>query len=269
MRDLVKQLMPPLLIKAIQPASPPMFSSYDAASAACQNDAYEGADLVKIVIEKNIAFRKTIQSSPVLDLSALRTLIGVGLANTQEKLNVLDFGGGGGYHYALAKIALGNNRILRWNVVETSAMSREAQRIADMDLKFFDNIRDAKNNLGLVDLVFTSGALQYCPKPLEVLKELTELGAKYVFITRTPFNDSDKNLISIQVSKLSENGPGPLPLGFRDKSVSYPITFASRREAERILNEKYEIRFLTREDKGTFRAGKNMFDMSGYFCELK
>jgi putative methyltransferase (TIGR04325 family) len=269
MKDLVKQLIPPLLIKAFKPAPPPMFSSYDAASVACRNEAYEGVDLVKVIIEKNVAFKKKIQSDHILDLSALRTLIGVGLANTQEKLNVLDFGGGGGYHYTLAKIALGKSRSLKWNVVETSAMAREAQRIADTDLKFFDNISDAKNNLGLVDLIFTSSALQYCPNPLEFLNELTEVGAKYIFITRTPFNDSDKSLISIQVSKLSENGPGPLPLGVGDKSVSYPITFVSKQEVEKILNQKYEIRFLTKEDKGTFRAGKNTFDMWGYFCELK
>jgi putative methyltransferase (TIGR04325 family) len=148
-------------------------------------------------------------------------------------------------------------------------MAEAAQRIADAHLKFFDNIDDAKNNLGSVDLVLTSGALQYCPHPLRFLRELTEVGAKDIFITRTPFNDSERCLISIQVSKLSENGPGPLPLGFDDKEISYPITFASRYEVEKILNEKYEIKFSINEDKGTFSAGNKKFDMHGYFCTLR
>jgi putative methyltransferase (TIGR04325 family) len=232
-------------------------------------NAYEGEDIVKVVIEKNITYQQKIQKNPIFDLGTLRTLIGLGIANTKDNLNVLDFGGGGGYHYTIAKAALGNGNNLKWNVVETTAMTKEAQRIADGHLKFFDNINDAKNDLGSVDLVFTSSALQYCPNPLKFLKELTEVGAKYIFITRTPFIDSDKSLFSIQVSNLSDNGPGPLPLGFDDRKVSYPITFASKYEVEKILSEKYEIRFLIAEDKGTFSAGNNKFDMSGYFCALK
>jgi putative methyltransferase (TIGR04325 family) len=267
MKDFVKQLIPPLLPKILK-RRPPIFRSYNDASAACQNAGYEGTELIRVVVEKNAIFRQKIQSNPVLDLGDLRTLI-VGLTGTQDSLRVLDFGGGCGYHYVLARAAFGNSINLRWNVVETSAMVKAAQHLADAGLQFFDHIDDAKNNLGQVDLVFTSGALQYCPDPLEFLKKLTQVGAKYIFITRTPLNDSEKNIISIQVSRLWENGPGPLPSGFEDKNVYYPITFASRREVEKILAETYEIRFSINEEKGTFNAGEQSFDMYGYFCERK
>jgi putative methyltransferase (TIGR04325 family) len=270
LRDLLKQLVPPLLLKVLKSSRhQPIFSSYDEALAACGKDGYEGEDIVRAVVEKNVNYRKTIQSNRNLDLASLRTLIGLGLANSKEELSVLDFGGGGGYHYTLAKAALGNIGHLKWNVVETTAMAKEAERIADGDLKFFDNITDAKNDLGAVDLVLTSSALQYCPSPLALLRELTAIGAKYIFITRTPFSDSKESLVSIQVSKLSHNGPGPLPSGFDDRDVSYPITFASKYEVEKILAERYEIRFVINEDKGTFSAGKKTFDLSGYFCVLK
>ena len=272
MKDFVKQLISPLLPRSLKPAAapaPPIFNSYGDAYVVCQKSAYEGEDIVKVVIEKNIAYKKQIQSNPTFDLGSLRTLIGLGIANTKDSLHVLDFGGGGGYHYTIARVALGNGKSLKWNVIETPAMVKEAQRITDGNLKFFDNITDAKSDLGSVDLVFTSSALQYCPNPLKCLKELTEVGAKYLFITRTPFGDSDKSLISIQESNLSDNGPGPLPLGFADRTVSYPITFANKHEAEEILNEKYEIRFSIVEDKGSFRAGNSKFDKFGYFCSLR
>jgi putative methyltransferase (TIGR04325 family) len=271
MKELVRQLVPPIIIKTLKTASAHgNFASYDEATRACQSDAYEDETIVKVVVEKNRIFRQTLQGSPIFDLGALRTLIAVGLADTQGTLRVLDFGGGGGYHYALAKAVFRNSRSVKWNVVETSAMAKEAQKhLADADLQFFDNINDAKNNLGTIDLIFSSGALQYCPNPLRFWRELTELGATNIFITRTPLNDSEKSFISVQVSKLSENGPGPLPPGFEDRNVSYPIIFASKHEVEKILRERYEVRFSIKEDKGAFSAGKNEIDMHGYFLTLK
>jgi putative methyltransferase (TIGR04325 family) len=268
MKDLVKQLVPPLLLKSLKRA-PPLFSSFDEAYKACPNGAYENESIVKVVVEKNRIFRQTIRASPIFNLGDLRTLIAVGLANTQGTLKVLDFGGGaGGYHYTIAKAFLGNGSKLKWNIVETPAMVKEGKLIADVELNFFDNISDAKNDLGAVDLVLSSGALQYCPNPLGFLSELAEVGAKNIFVTRIPLSESDKSLISIQVSKLSENGPGPLPAGLDEKSVSYPITFASRHEVEKILRERYEIVFSIKEDTGTYSAGKKRIDLYGYFCRL-
>jgi putative methyltransferase (TIGR04325 family) len=273
-KEFIKQLVPPVILNLLKTASAPrIFSSYDEAKSACGNDAFEDESLVRVVIEKSRIFRQTIHSShtfPILDLGALRTLIALGLTESQGTLRVLDFGGGAGYHYTLAKAVLGSSKSLKWSVVETSVMAKEAQLLTDRgNLEFFDNIDDAKNNLGTVDLVFTSGALQYCPDPLKYLRELTNVGATNIFITRTPFNDSENSLISIQVSKLRENGPGPLPVEFEDRNVSYPITFASKHMVERILSEKYAIRFSVNEDKGTFSAKKTKVDMYGYFCVLK
>jgi putative methyltransferase (TIGR04325 family) len=269
MRDFIKQLVPPLILKRLKRATP-IFASYDAAQRACQSGAYENESIVKVVVEKNRIFRQTIHASPTFNLGDLRTLIALGLVNAQGTLKVLDFGGGAGaYHYAIAKAVLGNRRNLKWNVVETPAMVKEGQLIGDVDLKFFDNINDAKNDLGAVDLILSSGALQYCQNPLRFLKELTEVGAENIFVTRIPLSESDKSVISIQVSKLSENGPGPLPAGVDDRNVSYPITFSSRHAVEKVLRERYEIVFSINEDKDTFRAGKDKIDLYGYFCKLK
>jgi len=158
---------------------------------------------------------------------------------------------------------------LKWHVVETTSMAKEAQRIANKNLKFYNNIAEATKDFEVTDLVFTSSTLQYCPNPLLALKALTELNANYLFITRTPFTESIDSLVTIQTSNLSANGPGPLPKGFSDRKIRYPITYASRVAIENILNEKYEIQFMTEEGSGSFGFSNEKISMNGYFCVRK
>lgn len=145
-------------------------------------------------------------------------------------------------------------------------MVREAQLLANKHLKFFDNLTHAANALETIDLLFTSSALQYCPKPLDYLRKLVDIDAKYLFITRTPFNDVDQEIIEVQQSYLSQNGPGPLPLGFNDQLINYPITYVSRQSVENILQEKYVILFKTRERDEVFSTQHCTINTDGYFC---
>ena len=221
------------------------------------------------MVDKNLRLFSDISSNPVFGLEAFRTLAAIGLSAQGSNLNVIDFGGGAGYHYKLAKIAFGSERTIKWHVVETPEMISEALRIKEVDLRFYDDIGDAKNDFMKVDLVFSSSALQYCPDPLYYLKELVKINAKYLFITRTPFVDSTENIISIQKSNLSSNGPGPLPEGVKDKCVFYPITYVSRSAVEDILSQNYEIKFMTDEGSGVFNIKGSTINMNGYFCMRK
>ena len=166
MKSLLKSLIPPLLLKVIKRPPPPQYKTYGEAAVDCQDNNYQNADLVKVVFEKNINFKKHIEKNAVFDLGALRTLIALGLSKEGTSLNVIDFGGSCGYHFTIAQTALGKGTTLKWNVVETTAMVKEAQSISNNNLKFFDSITEAEKDLGLVDLIFTSGVLQYCPDPL-------------------------------------------------------------------------------------------------------
>jgi putative methyltransferase (TIGR04325 family) len=272
MKALIKQLIPPLLLKVFkQSITPPhpAYKTYEEALKHCPKEAYEDTDIVKVVVEKNIIYQQNLQRDTVFDLGTLRTLIALGLSKTSNSLNVIDFGGGGGYHYTIASNAFGDKDSLKWNVVETTAMANEAKRIANNNLKFFDNIADATKDLGLVDLVFTSGALQCCPQPLFFLKELINVKAKYLFITRTSFTDSSEQVANIQKSYLSTNGPGPLPAGFKDKAVYYPNVFVCKQQIEEMLSEHYHIQFKIIEDKAAYRVGNKEIDMYGYFCIRK
>ena len=265
MKSILKQLIPPLLLKVIKRPRR-QYKTYAEAAEDCQDNGYQNDDIIKVVFEKNINFKKHIESNAVFDVKTLRTLIALGLSKEGASLNVIDFGGSCGYHFTIAQTALGKGTALKWNVVETTAMVKEAQRISDNNLKFFDNITEAKEDLGSVDLIFTSAALQYCPNPLAALKQLTEMNAKHLFITRTGFSETDNDIFSTQVSYLSTNGPGPLPIGYK---ITYPVAFASKSAVENILREKYDIRFTTIEDKSIYKVADKEIDMYGYFCARK
>lgn len=270
MKALIEQLTPPLLLQLFKHfTAPPAYKTYEEALKHCPKEAYEDEDIVKVVVEKNIIYQQKLQTDSVFDLGTLRILIALGLSQKGSSLNVIDFGGGGGHHYTVASYAFGEKDSLKWNVVETTAMANEAKRIANNNLKFFDNIADAIKDLGLVDLVFTSGTLHCCSKPLFFLKELINIKAKYLFITRTSFSDSSEQVASVQKSYLSTNGPGPLPAGFHDKAVYYPNVFVPKQEVEKLLSEYYQIQFTIIEDKAAYRVGSKEMDMIGYFCIRK
>lgn len=272
MRAHLKQITPPLLwemVRRMTMTPPPVCATYEKAAGQCRKSGYEDDVLVRAVVEKNLVFRKKIRDRPVFDLTALRTLIALGLSRTRRDLKVIDFGGGAGYHYEMARIALGQSAAICWNVVETTAMAKAARGLEEQGLKFFDSIEEAARDLGSVDLVLASSSLQYCPDPELFLQRLIDVGASHLFITRTPFSESLENVISVQRSRLSANGPGPLPADLTDVEISYPITYLSSAKVEQALSSKYELRFKVEEERGAFRAGSQSFNMWGYFCVLR
>ena len=88
------------------------FNSYSEALDACQKISQKGYlndELVKVVIQKNINLRSALNTNPKLDLLSLRILTALGLCRSGDTLNVLDFGGGGGAHHAIASKAYGDS----------------------------------------------------------------------------------------------------------------------------------------------------------------
>ncbi len=247
-----------------------IYNTYNEALALCNGVGYSMQELTDVVVKKNIAMKQVINQDCFLSSDATRTLLSIGFAMNSNSVRILDFGGGGGYHYTLARLALGEKCKIQWNIVETQSMCESGAGIADLNLKFFNQISSAKLDLGNVDLVLTSSALQYCPDPLAYLSELLEVSAKYIYITRTPFFSGEKTLISIQGSMLSHNGPGPLPDGYVDQEILYPISFVPLKEVEALIQEKYTIRFKVLEEPANlFIEGQPVNAYYGFFCELK
>jgi len=246
-----------------------IFDSYLEAELACRVNAYKDLDFARLIIEKNILFNKTIQLNNNYDLEMMRTIIPFGSIESSISLTVLDFGGGGGYHASIAKSALKNGKDIFWNIVETPAIVSMAENYAIKYCSFYRSIEKAKEAVSKVDLVFTSSSLQYCSDPLDYLQKLIAIQAPYFYITRTPFLQNDNKIITVQSSKLSSNGPGPLPPQYKDTLVEYPIVYVSQFEVERLLKEKYHIKFRIDEGPGSFSFRNEKISMVGFFCELK
>ena len=241
-----------------------LFGTYQEAFDACDK-GYENNDLVEMVFAKTLNYSRSIKTglSQGIDLSSLKHLVGLLKSIKNNQLKVIDFGGACGANYFLLKAFLGDNISLQWHVVETPAMVEKSRSLEDGCLKFFINIDDAVKDLEDLDLVFASGSLPYCPNPYETLEKLVACGAKNLFITQTALHSGDKDIVTIQKSRIIANGPGPAPRGLKDGYIEYPLTFCSKAKIENILKTNYEIDVTLVENE----SGKQAFIRTHPFLE--
>ena len=111
----------------------------------------------------------------------------------------------------------------------------------EVGLDAFDSIGRAVEHLGGVDLIHTSGTIQYTPDPLKFLDTLLALDAPVFFLARLPLWRGEQ-LVTIQESQLSSNGLGPLPPGIADALIRYPDTLVNLDELMRRISGRYELR---------------------------
>jgi putative methyltransferase (TIGR04325 family) len=227
-------------------------------------NGYEDEVLTKVVVAKGRQFAEKIASTKELDLTSLRTFIGLAASLNKKKLSVIDFGGAAGTHYFIAKTVLSDIE-LDWRVVETPAMVTEAKRqgLESDELRFFDEL-DAASDKGSVDLVFASGSVHYTPKPYEFLAALASIDASVLMVTRTPVTDSP--CVILQNSTLSANGVGEIPkeIGVTDKTLSYPVTMMDKSKVESILSDFGKVSLKIVEDRSAYISDKGSYDMWGY-----
>jgi putative methyltransferase (TIGR04325 family) len=116
------------------------------------------------------------------------------------QLNVLDFGGALGSFYFQHKSFFARVvKKLRWSVIEQAHFVECGRNeFESNELKFYSDIKTCIQNES-VDIVFISSVLQYIDNPRDILNQLSNINADYILIDRTPFIESDKDALSIQV----------------------------------------------------------------------
>jgi putative methyltransferase (TIGR04325 family) len=266
----LKEFAPPIAVKLLKRVleRPRRFDSFEAALKASDR-GYQGDEITRVIFEKTVRFRDGLRKPLVLDSSALRVIMGLALAVRDNELNVIDFGGACGTHYFLARMAFEDRVRLRWHVVETPEMVRRARNLEDGNLRFFDNLPEAKADIGKADLVLSSYALEYVPQPYDTLESLIECGATNVLLTRIGLTTESSPIIFVQKSRLSSNGPGPMPLGIRDEVVHYPGTISQKDRFEAILSRDYSIGVQLIEGEGAYDALSPSIGMYSYFATRK
>jgi len=173
-----------------------------------KTNIYNSSEIALIVTQKNLLYKENIKNNVFLELESYRLLAAVGFAITENNgrpITVVDFGGGGGNHYFVAK-KIFNDAILKWIIVETDEMVQANKLNTDNILEFVSEISSISKNTK-VDLVFTSSALQYTDNPHKIVNDLSLLDPQIIFITKTAFSTDNESKIKTEYSKLSGNGP--------------------------------------------------------------
>jgi putative methyltransferase (TIGR04325 family) len=195
------------------------FPDYATALAAC-GSGYDDVELARVRAYKSAQYVQKLDSTLWPEQIA-NTALAAGIATSRVQsrpLRVLDFGGGTGIHFFAASKVLAEPP--KWAIVETLAT---AQVTSAAGIPAFDTIEAAVGHLGGVDLVHTSGAIQYTPNPLGIVDALVSIEAPVFFMARLPIWRGPPQ-ITIQESLLSQNGLGPLPPGTPDVTIRYPLT---------------------------------------------
>jgi len=233
-----------------------IYPDYQAARAAC-GQGYDDADIAKVIAFKTAYFAAKIQKS-LWPEHAANTIFAVGIAAgdlSARPLHVLDFGGGCGFHYLAAKAAFKTS--LRWAVVETRAMAKQARATAKGRFEIYEDIKTAAAALGRVDLIHASSAIQYVPDPLATLDALIALRAPYMMLARFPVWSKDP-FVGVQESSLKDNGIGPMPPEIADRPIRYPITIKNINVVMSRFERDYEMIVSLPSPSGEYKVDGNI-----------
>ena len=257
-----RDFIPPVIVRAARSLRgrprPKRYDSYEAALAECSDRGYENRDIIEVVYRKTMRYRDNIESGahPVRPSSAdAYSLFSLLSSISNGKIKVLDFGGACGSHYFAARAFLPASCKLKWVVVETPAMAAMASALATQELSFSSDPGAAAASLQNVDLLLTSGALQFVSCPEKVLKQLVSIGATRILFSRLGLTEGTGDVITVHESWLSANGPGPMPEGIQDRKVRYPITFMRKSRFDQILRERYEPVVTFDDPSGVIAVG--------------
>jgi putative methyltransferase (TIGR04325 family) len=120
-------------------------------------------------------------------------------------------------------------------------MAARAAKLANGRFDVFTTIDEASAALGQIDLIHASSAIQYVSNPLETLKSLATLRARFFALLRFPVWNSPQ-VVGLQKSRLSDNGIGRMPPHIADRQIAYPVTFVNFDEIVRTLSDyDYEV----------------------------
>jgi len=287
--SILKQILPPVIVKIVknnlsEANCSGTYDSYQEAALACTGFGYEQEDLISVILEKTKRYKISLDTVKYLEPSIqdTRLALAISLAHNTTQHNttqhnttqhnttqVIDFGGACGAHYFFANAFFKDKVKLEWHVVESLGLASVGKVLEDGQLHFYNNLESVKKRTEEVDLLFSSGTLQYIPDPYGTLKDMVMFGAKYIFLTRTAMTTEKSDLVTVQTSRLSENGVGLLPNGMKDAIAKYPVVFVRKDVVEEIVAEHYDIKMLWKEHAEAYRWNGHSVDVYGIVAERR
>jgi putative methyltransferase (TIGR04325 family) len=198
-----------------------------------KKEGYNNLALNKSVIKKTILFSK-IKLINENDINYKRTVDFLEFIKKKKLKTILDFGGGAGYHYLIARIKLPNFSF-KWLIVENRTMVRLCIKQLKYKNLFFSN----SLNKIKTDIFFSSCAINYTKNPTETIKSIIKLKTKYLYFTRTPLTEN-QSLEFKQFSLLSDNGPCKIN-SEKEMLINYDNKIINRQKFEDMFKNKFII----------------------------
>jgi putative methyltransferase (TIGR04325 family) len=190
------------------------------------------------------------------DINIKRTIKFINYIKKKKLKKIIDFGGGAGYHYFIAKKII--NYEFKWFLIENKTMVKLCKKkIKYKNLSFNNQLIKTK-----ADIFFSSCAINYTNNPINILNKISKLNAKYLYFTRTPLSQNGEVEFK-QLSLLSENGPLYLK---NEKKIFIECKnkIISQKKFENIFNKKYRIVKKYIDEKKAFYNAKKYYDNYTY-----
>ena len=230
------------------------FISYKEALEYCENntkDAYENINLSKYRFEKTNNFlnnNENILKAPFAPL--LMFVINLFLTKFEGKTpSFIDFGGACGESIILLKKLFGDEIQKKSWIIESPQIVKESK-----EWKFTENINFSSQLMDVVsenkiDIFFTSGTIQSIKNPYEIISNVARSNIPFIALTRNNFAENE--IISAQISRLSDNGIGSHLKNYKDELIYYPSTTIIKKTIIDLFKENgYALLFDSKNNSG-------------------
>lgn len=227
-----------------------------------KDSGYDNWLLNKSIIKKTIIFSK-LRPLNEKNINVQRTVKFLKFIKKKNLRNVVDFGGGAGFHYFIANIKLPKFNF-KWLVIENKTMVKLCNKqFNHKNLFFFNSLIKLKK----IDIFFSSCAINYTENPSETIKRISKLNSKYFYFTRTPLGEN-KSMEFKQTSLLSDNGPCKIK-NEKEIIIECKNKIISKQSFENIFKKKFIIISKYIDEKKAFSYEKNYFNTYTYILKKK
>jgi len=148
------------------------------------------------VLKASLESANTFSEQPIEHNNKLAFAYVLALAaRNKDRISILDWGGGIGQYYLLAKAILPKDVHIDYYCKDLPAFCHAGKQLLP-DVSFYDNEEDCfqKN----YDLVFASSAIQYSQNWQQLVQQLASITKEYLYITRTPVVQNVPSFVVVQ-----------------------------------------------------------------------
>lgn len=250
-----------------------LYASYDEALKSCSLKGYENDAIIDLIVQKRRLLAEPENAEMIKHLThgmilLTNTILKAVTELNLKKVRVIDFGGSDGGHYLQVRRYLSLNIELEWIVVETPAMADAMQEFTTSELRFIDDFDKALDMLGGADVLHTSGTLQSVPQPYVFLEKFCNTRIPYLVFNRQSLVLGDKELVSVQLSRLSWHG-WSIKVDVPDFVVKYPHTSIRKVRFEDIVTQNYDIITQFYDNSGVYQIGNHRVEGISYVLVKK